>query len=148
MVNAEIHLIKLFTILDYNIGWMEEVGLMEVRALTLGIAGIMYKSVLSGIIFFFFLIRLIFSQKDMGFLAPGSAHSRPSARLPISMSLNFPAHVSAERFTFKHLSQLRRKFQNPWTTFETLHLDQFVKKNKRCLPGGQDQGGFPKFSGG
>ena len=53
---------------------MEEVSLMEVRALTLGIAGRMYKPLLSGIIFF-----LIFSQKEMGVLAPGSVHSRPSA---------------------------------------------------------------------
>ena len=32
----------------------------------------------------------------MGVLAPGSEHARPSARPPISMSGNFPAHVSAE----------------------------------------------------
>ena len=32
----------------------------------------------------------------MGFLAPGSAHARPSAQPPIDMSVNFPAHMSAE----------------------------------------------------
>ena len=32
----------------------------------------------------------------MGALAPGSAHARPSARPPIDMSGNFPAHMSAE----------------------------------------------------
>ena len=32
----------------------------------------------------------------MGVLAPGSAHARPSARPPISMSGNLLAHVSAE----------------------------------------------------
>ena len=29
-------------------------------------------------------------------LAPGSAHARPSARPPIDMSGNVPAHLSAE----------------------------------------------------
>jgi hypothetical protein len=32
----------------------------------------------------------------MGVLAPGSAHARPSAQLPIDVSVNFLAHVSAE----------------------------------------------------
>ena len=32
----------------------------------------------------------------MGVLALGSAHARPSARPPIDMSENFPAHMSAE----------------------------------------------------
>ena len=32
----------------------------------------------------------------MGVLAPGSAHARPSARLTIDTSGNFPAHMSAE----------------------------------------------------
>jgi hypothetical protein len=32
----------------------------------------------------------------MGVLAPGSAHARPSARPPIDMRGNFPAHMSAE----------------------------------------------------
>jgi hypothetical protein len=31
----------------------------------------------------------------MGVLAPGSAHARPSARPPIDVSGNFPAHMSA-----------------------------------------------------
>ena len=30
----------------------------------------------------------------MGVLAPGSAHARPSARLPIDTSGNFSAHMS------------------------------------------------------
>ena len=38
---------------------MEEVSLMEVRALPLGIAGRMYKPLLSGIIFFFSLRRIL-----------------------------------------------------------------------------------------
>ena len=33
-------------------------------------------------------------KKTMGDLAPGSTHARPSARPPIDMSGNFPAHVS------------------------------------------------------
>ena len=31
----------------------------------------------------------------MGLLAPGSAHTRPSAQPPIDMRKTFPAHVSA-----------------------------------------------------
>ena len=37
-----------------------------------------------------------FSLTPMGVLAPGSAHTRPSAQPPIDMSRNFPAHVSAK----------------------------------------------------
>ena len=41
-------------------------------------------------------IILKFPLAPMGVLAPGSAHARPSARPPIDVSGNFPAHVSAE----------------------------------------------------
>jgi hypothetical protein len=37
-----------------------------------------------------------FPLTPMGVLAPGSAHTRPSAQPPIDMSGNLPAHVSAE----------------------------------------------------
>ena len=37
-----------------------------------------------------------FPLAPMGVLAPGSAQVRPSARLPIDTSGNFPAHMSAE----------------------------------------------------
>ena len=37
-----------------------------------------------------------FPLAPMGVLAPRSAHGRPSARPPIDLSGNFPAHVSAE----------------------------------------------------
>ena len=40
--------------------------------------------------------KIINSAHADGVLAPGSAHAGPSARPPINMSGNFPAHVSAE----------------------------------------------------
>ena len=46
----------------------------------------------------------------MGVLAPGSAHARPSAQPPITMSGNFPAHVSAEspsKFSKKNKKKLK-----------------------------------------
>jgi hypothetical protein len=36
------------------------------------------------------------SASEMGVLAPGPVHARPSARPPIDTSGNFPAHTSAE----------------------------------------------------
>ena len=39
---------------------------------------------------------LKFLLAPMGFIAPGSAHARPSAEPPIDTSGNFAAHVSAE----------------------------------------------------
>jgi hypothetical protein len=42
------------------------------------------------------IFYLKFPLTQMGFLAPGSAHARPSAQPPIDVSGNFPAHVSAE----------------------------------------------------
>ena len=41
-------------------------------------------------------IKQKFPLAPMGVLAPGSAHARPSARLPINTNGNFPAHVCAE----------------------------------------------------
>ena len=43
-----------------------------------------------------FLLHAKILLAQMGVLAPGSAHARPSARPPIDTSGNFPAHVSAE----------------------------------------------------
>jgi hypothetical protein len=53
----------------------------------------------------------------MGVLAPGSAHSRPSARPPINTGGNFPAHC---RVTFKHLPQPLRSHIRSFGTLEQL----------------------------
>ena len=42
---------------------------------------------------------LEFPLTPMGVLAPGSAHTRPSAQPPIDVSGNFPASVSADKFS-------------------------------------------------
>ena len=59
-------------------------------------------------------------------LAPGSAHARPSAQLPIDTSGNFPAH-SVCRVTFKHLPQLLRSHIESFGTLG--QLLKFSKKN-------------------
>ena len=54
----------------------------------------------------------------MGVLAPGSAHARPSAQLPIDTSGIFPAHVSAEspsnipQNPSEVISEVRTGFEN------------------------------------
>ena len=59
----------------------------------------------------------------MGVLAPGSAHTKPSAQPPIAMSVNFLTHVSAELQTSPPTTQkLYLKFQNPRTNFENTPL--------------------------
>ena len=40
------------------------------------------------------LLQQKYKLAPMGVLAPGSAHARPSARLPIDTSGNFSAHMS------------------------------------------------------
>ena len=53
-----------------------------------------------------------FPLAPMGVLAPGSAHTRPSARPPIDTSGNFPAHVSAELCMHIAYRGIKRKREN------------------------------------
>ena len=61
-----------------------------------------------------------FPFTPMGVLSPRSAHTRHFAWPPIDMSVNFPAHMSAE--SPSNISQNPKnsfpKFRNPWTTFK------------------------------
>jgi hypothetical protein len=55
----------------------------------------------------------------MGVLAPGSAHARPSAQPTINVSVNFPAHMSAESplNIFPNPSEVISEVSEPYDNF-------------------------------
>ena len=88
-----------------------------------------------------------FLPTPMGVLATGSGHARPSARPPIYMSGNFPAHMSAESpsnissNTSEVISDVSEPYDNFWN-----FQKKILKKPKNAPPGGQ--GGSQNFLGG
>ena len=66
----------------------------------------------------------------MGVLAPGSAHAKPSAQLPIDTSRNFSAHVSGRGD--KKIENLSDQFTQ--AILSTFHF--FCKKTQKNVPPG------------
>ena len=68
----------------------------------------------------------------MGVPAPGSAHARPSARPPIAVSENFPAHISPK---FRNPGgrgvylEAHAKFWNPTSTPSGILVTVAKEKN-------------------
>jgi hypothetical protein len=71
-----------------------------------------------------------FPLAPMGVLAPGSAHAKPSAQLPIDTSRNFSAHVSG--MGDKKNENLSDQFTQ--AILSTFHF--FCKKNQKNVPPG------------
>ena len=73
--------------------------------------------------------KQIFLLAAMGVLAPGSAHTRPSAGSPIDMSENFAADVSAKspyKISSNHLEVIS-KVSEPWNNLRN-PPHQFIAK--------------------
>ena len=71
----------------------------------------------------------------MGVLAPGSAHARPSARLPIDTSGNFPAHMSAESPSNISPNPFKKPKNNPQggsPNFVWVNISFFCENFKSC----------------